>query len=443
MTHNTPGRPLVTAEILAVGSELTVGDTRDTNAGDLARDLSRAGVRVGRLTVLPDHLATVRDAFAASLERADLVVSTGGLGPTPDDLTREAIADALGRDVAVDPALETWLRDLWSRRGMAFPTLNLKQAWLVNGATAVPNPNGTAPGWWVDAGDGRVVVALPGPPREMRPMWRDWVLPRLRERGLGKDHVARTYRLTGIGESALADLLGEGILRRANPEVATYARAEAVDVRISAEAETEADAEGTGTISEHGGPGTAAPAERGRGRSAEDLVREAEARVLPLLAAYIWGREDETWATAIGRRLEARGWTLAVSEIGTAGSLVGLLGGAPWLRSAEVLASRAVTDVLGENPIATADPEERTAQLADTVRIAARSDVGLAVEATESGRDMTVDIAVASPAGTTRERRTLFMGGPQGRLRAALTAAAVLWAALPEASPAEKPDSGA
>ena len=176
----TPSRRLLTAELLSIGTELTVGDTRDTNAGELARSLTGLGVRVGRLTALPDDLAVVVDAFRTGLERADIVVSTGGLGPTPDDLTREAIAEVMGEVPSVDPAVEAWLRELWTRRGMPFPEVNLKQAWRIPSATALDNPNGTAPGWFVQRPDGRVIVALPGPPREMRPRWADETLPRLR-----------------------------------------------------------------------------------------------------------------------------------------------------------------------------------------------------------------------------------------------------------------------
>src|SRR3990172_9299801 len=180
------------------------------------------------------------------------------------------------------------------RRGMKSPPMNLKQAWLTPSAVAIPNPNGTAPGWWVEPPSGGLVVALPGPPREMRPMWREWVLPRLAERGLGRDFVSRTYRLTGIGESAVADLLGEALLRQPNPEVATYARVEAVDVRISAFPEEASD-------------GT-------RPRSAEDLVAQAEREVLAKVGGHVWAREDETWAGAIGRRPTAPGGKRSAGE---------------------------------------------------------------------------------------------------------------------------------
>src|SRR5215207_1969351 len=123
-------RRITTAVLLAVGSELTTGETRDSNGGELAGSLARAGVTVRRITALPDHLPAVTAAFADALDEVDLVVSTGGLGPTPDDLTREAVAAAIGETPSIDPELEAWLRGLFDRRGMALPEVNLKQAWL-------------------------------------------------------------------------------------------------------------------------------------------------------------------------------------------------------------------------------------------------------------------------------------------------------------------------
>lgn len=391
-----PRRPIQTAELLSVGSELTVGETRDTNAGELARSLTGLGVAVGRIVATPDDLATVGAAFAEALGRADLVVSTGGLGPTPDDLTREAIASVAGEVPDVDPELEAWLRELWGRRGMPFPDLNLKQAWLIPSATALPNPNGTAPGWWVERPDGRVVVALPGPPREMRPMWAEHVLPRLRRRGAGAEVARRTFRLAGIGESQVADLLGDQLLRGRNPEVATYARAEAVDVRISAVAE----------------PGAAA----GRGgRSAAELVDEAARRVLELLGEHVWAEGETSWADAVGTALEARGRTLAVLEVGTGGSLAALLGDRPWLRLAEALAPDA--------PAAAGADDEA---LARRGLEAGGADVAIAVRARPRGADTAVSIVVVLPEGVHRERRLAFLGGAHGRSRAALAAADVL-----------------
>ncbi|MEA2623252.1 MAG: hypothetical protein QOH61_2162 [Chloroflexota bacterium] len=381
------------AELLAVGSELLVGETRDTNSGDLARELASLGVEVQRASALPDRLEPVADAFRSALERADLVVSTGGLGPTPDDLTREAIARVTGATPHVDPELEAWLRGLFERRGLPFIEANLKQAWLIDGATALPNPNGTAPGWWVELPSGKVIVALPGPPREMRPMWHDQVLPRLRAQGLGTDRAAETLRLTGIGESALVELVGEEVLRRRNPEVATYARVDALDVRIS----TEADGE----------------------RTAAELLDAALAELLPVIERYVFARGDETWPDALGKRLAGR--TVATVEIGTAGRVAALLGGAEWLVFGELLAP--------ESALAEAHPDAEAFAL--RMREVAGADVGLAVRARERDGDMTVTVAVALADGDVHQvTRTAFLGGDMGRRRAALIAAAELWKRL-------------
>ncbi len=401
-------RHLLTAELLSIGSELTVGDTRDTNAGDLARALTGHGVRVTRLTALPDDLDAVTEAFRTGLTRADLLISTGGLGPTPDDLTREAIAAACGETPAVDPDLEAWLREIWSRRGMPFPELNLKQAWLIQSAAALPNPNGTAPGWLVTRPDGRAIVALPGPPREMRPMWANEAQPRLEARGLGADVVARTYRLTGIGESQLAHELGESLLRATNPIVATYARAEAVDIRISA---------------------TDAPP-----RTAEELVEVAAAAVLGLVGQHVWATGETTWSEAIGRRLGELGWTIATLEVGTGGSLAALLGDEDWLRFSENISplAPAASPVEPEHESGAApDPAAITTDSPDDLIAFARrarelggTDVGVAVWARPRAGDTSVSIAVSTPEGDDTVIRIVFLTGPLGRLRSALAVAA-------------------
>jgi len=381
-----------------VGSELTTGETRDTNGGELGRALSEAGVTVRGIAALPDDLELVTAAFRVALEEVDLVVTTGGLGPTPDDLTREAIAAAVGETVAIDPGLEAWLRNLFERRGMTFLDVNLKQAWLIPSATSIPNHNGTAPGWWVDRPDGRVVVLLPGPPREMRPMWSAWVERRLRKRGLGEGRIAKTLRTYGIGESTVAHLLGDEMLRRPNPMVATYARADWLDIRISAVEE--------------------------EGRPAEAILADAEAVVRSTLEGFVWAEGETTWGELLDQAATAAGLRFATVEAGTHGALGTLLGEVPSLVSA-TLYGPAV-------PIATL--EDRLDAAAAEAATGSSADVGVALAAEDTGKETRLRVAIAAPErGYARiHDLRLFQRGGHGRFRAAIAATAYLVEALRE-----------
>lgn len=398
------GRSLRTAEILAVGSELTAGETRDTNGGELARALTLEGVAVGRISALPDDLALVRRAFREALAGADLVVATGGLGPTPDDLTREAFAEAIGEEPSVDPGLEAWLRGLFARRGMALPAMNLKQAWLVPSAIAIPNENGTAPGWWVERPDGRLAVLLPGPPREMRPMWSGWAMPRLRARGLGEGRLVRTLRTYGIGESSAAELLGEELLRAANPVVATYARSDWLDVRVSAVDELD---------------------ESGRVvRPATEALEAAAKTVRARLDGYVRAEGDTSWADLVAAAAAGAGVRFAVAESGTHGALGALLADVP------ALARETAFGPLVSRDVASWPVETEAAEIA----AAADAEVGLSLVAHADGAETFLRAAVAAPgAGWSRvlELR-LFQHGPHGRFRAAVSAAAFLVEVLAE-----------
>jgi nicotinamide-nucleotide amidase len=394
-------RPILTAELLSIGSELTVGETRDTNAGDLARSLASIGVTVDRIQALPDRLATVRDAMTSAFDRADLVVTTGGLGPTPDDLSREAVAAALGETPVVDAELETWLRSLWDRRGQGFPEMNLKQAWLIPSATALPNPNGTAPGWWVERPDGGLVVCLPGPPREMQPMWVDHVLPRLESRGAGAEIATRTLRLAGIGESQVADLLGEDLLRAADPVVATYARADAVDIRISSSRDGSRN---------DGSPDAGSAAER------VDAMTE---RVRALIGDHVWAEGATTWPEAVGAALGEHRLSLAVVEVATGGALATLLGDQPWVRFAESLAGDAPAAAAHSNPVGLEALARRGMEVGG-------ASVGIGIRARRRGADTAVSVVVVGPAWVHFERRIVFLGGANGRLRSGLAAVHIL-----------------
>ena len=298
------------AEILSIGTELLLGQIVDTNAAYLAGRLALLGIDCLHKQTVGDNLGRATDAFRLALSRTDLVVATGGLGPTEDDLTREAIAAALDETPTIDPALEAELRDWFAGRGLAMPERNRKQAWLIPSAQALPNPNGTAPGWDVRR-DGRRIVAMPGVPREMTPMWEERVEPTIVRAGVLR---WRTLKLLGIGEGAVEEELDE-LVRSTSPTVATYAKNDGVHVRIADKAATAA--------------------------AADARIERMEAEVRARLGDHVWGVDDETLGGVVGRGLVARGWRLAVADALTAGELARALADAPeaarWLAGALVV----------------------------------------------------------------------------------------------------------
>jgi nicotinamide-nucleotide amidase len=300
----------VRAELLSVGTELLLGQIVDTNSAYLAGRLAGLGIDLLHLSTVGDNLGRATGAFRQALERSDLVVCTGGLGPTEDDLTREAIAAALGETPAVAPALEADLQAWFAHRGAPMPERNRKQAWLIPSARALPNPLGTAPGWDVRR-DGKRIIAMPGVPREMTRMWEIEVEPTL---GEGSALRWRTLKLLGIGESSVEEALDE-LVHSTAPTVATYAKNDGVHVRITDK-----------------GPDVAAVADR-----IEGMDRTIRGRI----GQHVWGIDDDTLGSVVGRALIARGWRLAVGEAITGGEIARALteteGSRSWLAGAVVL----------------------------------------------------------------------------------------------------------
>lgn len=289
-THAPP------AEILSIGSELLLGEIVDTNAAYLAGELAALGLELRGVRQLPDDRGALRVAFAEARARAAVVVVTGGLGPTHDDLTREALADALGEALTIDTNLEATLRERFRRFG-AMPERNLQQAMLIPSAEPLPNPLGSAPGWWVDR-DGSLVALMPGVPGEMRRMWRDEVVPRLTRRLTLRPLARRVVRTFGLGESAVAARLGD-LLEQDDPAAGIYARDDGVHVRFST---------------------------RGDPASLEPCVAEA----VRLLEDAVYSTDDLGLAEVTLRALGARGaGTLATTEAGTGGALLAVLAEAP------------------------------------------------------------------------------------------------------------------
>lgn len=278
------------AEILSIGSEILLGEIVDTNAVFLAGELARLGVMLLGVHAVPDQRAAISAAFGAARSRAELVLATGGLGPTHDDLTRESLADALGEVLHSEPVLEAQLR---RRMSGHMPAMNLRQARLVPSAQAIDNPIGSAPGWWVDR-DARVTVLMPGVPSEMRRMWSDQVVPRLRVRFALAALHSRSLKTYGIGESAAAEKLGD-LLTMSDPDAGIYARDDGVHVRFST---------------------------RGDPAALEPLV----ARACALLGDEVYGTDHETLPQLALAALARHGVrTLATHESGTDGALLAIL----------------------------------------------------------------------------------------------------------------------
>src|SRR2546428_7293654 len=229
------------AEILSIGTELLLGQIVDTNANFLAQQLPTLGLDLYYVSQIGDNLQRLRDAIRRGLERSDVIICSGGVGPTEDDLTREAIADVLGETPTVQPELEKQLREFFTRRGRTMPARNVKQATTIPSGTYLPNPIGTAPGWWVQR-DGKIIVAMPGVPHEMRKMWEEQAQPRLAKLISGGVIVSRTLKLAGIGESHAEEALGD-LTHSTNPTLATYAKSDGIHLRLTAKAATQQEAE--------------------------------------------------------------------------------------------------------------------------------------------------------------------------------------------------------
>ncbi|HEX9394051.1 MAG TPA: competence/damage-inducible protein A [Gemmatimonadales bacterium] len=234
-------------EVLTIGTELVLGHTLDTNAADIARALAAAGGEVVRHTSVPDRPPAIRAALAEALDRTGFVIATGGLGPTRDDMTKVVAAELFGRPLQLDEAVLRQLEARFRRFGRPMPEVNRSQAQVPEGATVLPNPRGTAPGLWLEDAKGRVVVLLPGVPREMRGLLVEEVLPRFSAR-LAHDGEpprvvqSRTIRTTGVPESALAERMGD-IEDEITPLTFAYLPGEdGVDLRLTAWSLPPADA---------------------------------------------------------------------------------------------------------------------------------------------------------------------------------------------------------
>lgn len=296
------------AEILCVGSELLLGQIIDTNAAYIARQLARAGLDLRFKQTVGDNLERIAGAIAEAANRSDVLVITGGLGPTTDDLTREAIARALGVPLVHVPRLEDELREFFSSRNYTPGASLMRQAYLPEGASDIPNTCGTAPGVHAKTSNGHQIFAVPGVPREMIAMLDGWIIPHLLETMEGEKSiiVSRVLRAFGVGESGLADAVEDILTTAQNPTVAPliYQNTE-VHLRLTAKARDE--------------------------EAAKILLDEMEARVCARarVGEFIFGTDDDTLPAIVIGLLRERNETLAVAESMTGGLIQSLLTDVP------------------------------------------------------------------------------------------------------------------
>ncbi|MDX6225232.1 MAG: nicotinamide-nucleotide amidase [Frankiales bacterium] len=392
------------AEVLAVGTELLIGDVVNGNAATIGRLLTDAGVEVVRSTAVADDEPTIAEALHMALTRADAVLVTGGLGPTQDDLTREALALAAGVPLLRDESLADALLARYEGLGRRVPAMNLRQAELPEGATAIPNPKGTAPGVRMELNAG-VVYALPGVPHEMHAMLVESVLPDLLSLAdAPATIVSRTLHTAGMWESAVAEALSDLHERLAStpgaPTLAWLAGKGQTRVRVTARAATREAALG--------------------------LISPVEAEIRSTLGIALWGVDDETLPGVIHGLLLARGQTVAAAESLTGGLLGAALTSTPgssatFRGGVTAYSSELKTSLLGASLEEGAVSASTARAMAAGVRERLGSSFGLALtgvagpEEQEGQPAGTVHVAVAGPSGG--DARVLRLPGDRDRVR--------------------------
>jgi nicotinamide-nucleotide amidase len=404
------------AEIISVGTEILLGEILDTNSQYLAARLPALGIDVHYISKVGDNLQRLAEAIGRARERSDLVFITGGLGPTEDDLTREAIALTLGEEMYVDTETEQRLRDFFASRGFNFPERNVKQAMLIPSAQSIPNPRGTAPGWWVEK-DGRIIVAMPGPPAELQRMWEVEAAARLARLLTGEVIVSRTLKTTGIGEGQLDEMVSP-FLKSQSPTVGVYAKLDGVHLRLTAKAPTQ--------------------------ETAQDLIQPMEEDLRRLLGDAVWGADDDSLEGVIGAMLRERRLTLATMESCTGGLLASTItdvpGSSDYFKggyvaySAQMKTSLGVSAELIEMHGTVSD--EVAADMARAARARAEADIGVAVTGV-AGPDELEDkppgkmhIAVDADVGPQSISYTYYQGRAATKSRAVTSALGLLRRAL-------------
>ena len=395
------------AEIVSIGTEIMLGEIVDTNAAFIASRLPGFGIDLLWVTQVGDNPARLRETLARAHARSDYAFATGGLGPTEDDVTREAVAAVFGEEPYVDADQRAALEARFAERGRSLIERNMKQAWLIPSAQALPNPRGTAPGWWAER-EGRAIVLMPGPPAEMTHMWEREVAPEL-ERRADAILVSRTLKTSGLGESLVDERLAP-LLASANPSIGIYARRDGVHVRLSAKAPT--------------------------GEAARALIGPLAARVRDALGPHVWGEDGDTLAAGVGRVLRERGLTLGVMESATGGAIGSAItdveGASAWFRGG-IVAYAAEAKIAHGVPAATigehgAISRETAEAMASAARERLGADLGLGLtgvageEPVEGRPPGTMHLALTDGERTAHETWAYYQGREAAKRRATTVA---------------------
>jgi nicotinamide-nucleotide amidase len=400
------------AAIVAVGSELLDPLRRETNGAYLTGRLREIGVDVFERTLVADDGAWLEGAFREALSRADVVISTGGLGPTEDDLTRDAASRAVGRPLRRDEGILEWLRARFARFNRVMAPVNEKQADVIEGATVLPNARGTAPGQWLEW-QGRLLFLLPGPPGEMKPMFDDQVLPLLRERAGGRVLRTRVLRIASMGESDVEQVVAPLYKTFENPRTTILGGAGQTELHLTAEAGSESEAEAR--------------------------LEELASGLRALLPGRIFSEDGSELAEVVAALLRERRLTLALAESCTGGLVAARLTSVPG--SSEFLdrgyvtySNQAKVDLLGVDPKLIeahgAVSEEVARAMAEGARRAARTDLGVGITgiAGPGGAtpDKPVGLVFLALAGTVGDRvRRVQFPGDRERVRGQAAQAAL------------------
>ena len=396
-------RPFARAEIMAVGSELLTPLRSDTNSLFLTGRLNELGIDVRTKTIVGDHLDDLSQVFRQALARADLLVVSGGLGPTDDDLTRVAVAQVLGRSLEVDERIVDGIRKRFESRGLRMPEINRRQGMVPQGAIVVENANGTAPGLWIDHGE-KAIVLLPGPPRELRPMFDRVMRDHLRRHTGSQRIFRRVLQVTGPTESHVEE--------RAQP---IYSRWQTAEHRISTTILA-----APGQIELHLLTRAASEAE------AEAILDRATQELAAGLGCDVFSTDGRPLEQVVGEQLRVRGYRIAIAESCTGGLMMSRLtdvpGSSDYVESALVTYSnRAKVELLGVPDAVIqqhgAVSEPVAVAMASGARTRGRADIGVGITGvagpgggTEGKPVGTVSIAVVGPGDQTRARTARFPG---------------------------------